>query len=297
MNNHGIFSPNRTKVGTLLSIKSIFLFLLFTFAFEIAYASSVYSQTKVFTMQSAGKTVLQVFKEIEKNSEFIIFYRDDVIDLNRKVSVNVVNQSVEKILEQLLAHTDNGFTIKDRQIIIYKKETSESASAPQQKAKIKVTGVVTDAKGESVIGANVVVKGNPTIGAITNMEGRYEVMLPSDDVILLVSYLGYNTEEIKVKGRRNINVVLHEDSKALDEVVIVGYGKQKKESVVVSMSSIKPKDIVVPSRSLNNSLAGQVAGLIAESPVMIMPNSGFAESVLLPEELLRLYLSTEFPEI
>lgn len=60
------------------------------------------------------------------------------------------------------------------------------------------------------------------------MEGRYEVMLPSDDVILLVSYLGYNTEEIKVKGRRNINVVLHEDSKALDEVVIVGYGKQKK---------------------------------------------------------------------
>lgn len=91
MNNHGIFSPNRTKVGTLLSIKSIFLFLLFTFAFEIAYASSVYSQTKVFTMQSAGKTVLQVFKEIEKNSEFIIFYRDGVIDLNRKVSVNVVN--------------------------------------------------------------------------------------------------------------------------------------------------------------------------------------------------------------
>ena len=132
-----------------------------------------------------------------------------------------------------------------------------------QKNKIKVTGVVTDAKGESIIGANVVVKGNPTIGAITNMEGRYEVMLPSDDVILLVSYLGYNTEEIKVKGRRNINVVLHEDSKALDEVVIVGYGKQKKESVVVSMSSIKPKDIVVPSRSLNNSLAGQVAGLIA----------------------------------
>ena len=155
MNNHGIFSPDRTKVRTLLSIKSIFLFLLFTFAFEMAYASSVYSQTKVFTMQSAEKTVLQVFKEIEKNSEFIIFYRDGVIDLNRKVSVNVVNQSVDKILEQLLAHTDNGFTIKDRQIIIYKKETSATPSVSQQKNKIKVTGVVTDAKGESIIGANV----------------------------------------------------------------------------------------------------------------------------------------------
>ena len=158
MNNHGIFSPDRTKVRTLLSIKSIFLFLLFTFAFEMAYASSVYSQTKVFTMQSAEKTVLQVFKEIEKNSEFIIFYRDGVIDLNRKVSVNVVNQSVDKILEQLLAHTDNGFTIKDRQIIIYKRDFCDTFGFTA-KNKIKVTGVVTDAKGESIIGANVVVKG------------------------------------------------------------------------------------------------------------------------------------------
>ena len=71
-------------------------------------------------------------------------------------------------------------------------------------------------------------------------------MIPSDNAILQVSYLGYVTEEIKVKGRRNINVMLNEDSKALDEVVVVGYGQQKKESVVVSMSSIKPKDIVVP---------------------------------------------------
>lgn len=264
MNNHGIFSPKWTKARALLSIiKSIFLFLLFTFAFGIANASSVYSQTKVFTMQSTQKTILEVFKEIEKNSEFIIFYKDGVADLNRKVSVNVVNQPVDKILEQLLAHTDSGFTIKDRQIVIYKKESSEVASAPQQKAKIKVTGVVTDGHDESVIGANVVVKGNTSIGAITDMDGRYEIMLPSDDVTLLVSYLGYTTEEVKVKGRRNINVVLHEDSKALDEVVVVGYGQQKKESVVVSISSVKPKDIVVPTRSLANSLAGQVAGLIA----------------------------------
>lgn len=113
------------------------MFLLFTFAFEMAYASSVYSQTKVFTMQSAEKTVLQVFKEIEKNSEFIIFYRDGVIDLNRKVSVNVVNQSVDKILEQLLAHTDNGFTIKDRQIIIYKKRLLRHLRFHSKKTKLK----------------------------------------------------------------------------------------------------------------------------------------------------------------
>ena len=138
----------------------------------------------------------------------------------------------------------------------------ESSETTQQN-KIKITGVVTDGKGESIIGANVVVKGQSNVGAITDVEGRYQIMVPSDNAILQVSYLGYVTEEIKVKGRRNINVMLNEDSKALDEVVVVGYGQQKKESVVVSMSSIKPKDIVVPSRSLNNSLAGQVAGLIA----------------------------------
>lgn len=263
MKNHGIFSPNRTKAGTLLLIKSVFLFLLFTLALETTYASGVYSQTKNFTIQSSDKTVSQIFEEIEKSSEFIIFYRDGVIDLNRKVRVNAMNQSVDKILEQVLANTDNGFLIKGRQIVIYRKETSGKTSAPQQKNRLKVTGVVTDSKGESVIGANVIVKGDPGIGAITDVEGRYEINLPTDDVTLLVSYLGYNTEEIQVKGRRNINVVLHEDSKALDEVVVVGYGKQKKESVVVSMSSISPKDIVVPTRSLNNSLAGQVAGLIA----------------------------------
>lgn len=263
MKNHGILSPKRTKAGVLLPIKSVFLFFLFTLASEITYASGVYSQTKNFTIQSSDKTVSQIFKEIEKNSEFIIFYRDGVIDLNRKVRVNVVNQPVDKILEQVLANTDSGFLVKDRQIVIYKKEAYEADSVPQQKKRTKVTGVVTDSKGESIIGANVIVKGNPAIGAITDVEGRYEITLPPDDVTLLVSYLGCVTEEIKVKGRHNINVVLHEDSKEIDEVVIVGYGRQKKESVVVSMSSISPKDIVVPTRSLNNSLSGQVAGLIA----------------------------------
>lgn len=94
------------------------------------------------------------------------------------------------------------------------------------------------------------------------MEGCYEVMFFLDDVILLVLYLGYNIEEIKVKGCCNINVVLYEDLKVFDEVVIVGYGKQKKESVVVFMSFIKFKDIVVFFCSFNNSFVGQVVGLI-----------------------------------
>lgn len=264
MKNQSFFNLNKIKGRTLLSFKSIFLLLLFLSASHVSLATDSYSRTKVFTIQTIEKTVRQVFNEIEQTSEFIIFYRDGAVDLNRKVSVNIVNQPIEKVLKQLFDHTENGYSIKDRQISIYKKEKEKSTpEITQQKSKIKITGVVTDSKGESIIGANVIVKGNSTTGAITNIEGRYEINVPSEEAILLVSYLGYNTEEVKIKGKRNINVMLNEDSKALDEVVVIGYGKQKKESVVVSMSSVKPKDLVVPSRSLTNSLAGQVAGLIA----------------------------------
>lgn len=128
--------------------------------------------------------------------------------------------------------------------------------------KLRVAGVVTDSNGESIIGASVMIKGTTT-GTVTDMDGQYEIYVDSKNAIIEISYLGYQTETIKINGRKNINVVLHEDSKALDEVVVVGYGTQKKESVVVSSSSVKVSNLVVPTRSLNNSLAGQVAGLIA----------------------------------
>lgn len=264
MKNQSLFTLNKVKDRVLLPFKSVFLLFLFFSITQLCLAASGYSQTRVFTIQTVEKTVRQIFNEIEKTSEFIIFYRDGIIDLERKVAVNVVNQPIEKVFEQLFNNSENGYSIKDRQISIYKKEVDRvSPTVVQQKGKIKVTGVVTDGRGESIIGANVMVKGNTSIGAITNVEGRYEIYVPLEESVLLVSYLGYNTEEVKVKGRRNINIMLSEDSKALDEVVVIGYGQQKKESVVVSMSSIKPKDLVVPSRSLTNSLAGQVAGLIA----------------------------------
>ena len=265
MKNQSFFNLNKIKGRTLLSFKSIFLLLLFLSVSNVSLATDSYSQTKVFTIQTVEKTVRQVFNEIERTSEFIIFYRDGAVDLNRKVSVNVVNQSIEKVLKQLFDHTENGYSIKDRQISIYKKEKENSTSEiTQQKSKIKITGVVTDSKGESIIGANVIVKGNPANGTITNLEGRYEINVPSEETILLVSYLGYNTEEVKIKGKRNINVMLYEDSKALDEVVVIGYGKQKKNSVVSSINAIGPKELAVSSsRNLTNNLAGQVPGLIA----------------------------------
>lgn len=150
---------------------------------------------------------------------------DQIIDTNRKVNIDVKNQQVSAILDQLFLGTDNTYSINDRQITIYHK--GEQPNSQQQSNKFIVTGVITDAQGESMIGVSVKVKGT-TLGGISDMDGRYSISVPNKNDILIVSFLGYATEEIKINGRRNINIRLREDTKALDEVVVIGYGQQKK---------------------------------------------------------------------
>ena len=259
MKKHRLFSHQRTKDKQLLLIMKFFsLFLLI--GIGNCLATNTYSQNKLFTIKSSQKTITEVFHEIEKNSEYIIFYMDQLIDTNRKVNINVRKQQVSAILDQLFAGTDNTYSINDRQITIYRK--GDQPTPQQEKNKFVITGVVTDSQGESVIGASVRIK-DTTNGVITDMDGRYTITAPGKNSILVISYIGYSTEEVKINDRRNINIRLREDTKALDEVVVVGYGQQKKESVVVSMSSVKVSDITAPTRNLTNNLAGQVSGLIA----------------------------------
>lgn len=127
----------------------------------------------------------------------------------------------------------------------------------------QVTGVITDANGESIIGASIVIKGTSR-GTTTDIDGRYVLTDVDPDATLEVQYLGYKTEKIKVDGRRNINIMLYEDSKALEEVVVIGYGAQKKESLASSVTSIDSKPLALAStRNLTNALAGQLPGLIS----------------------------------
>lgn len=236
----------------------ILVFVLF-FQTGIGFALPSYSQQTCLSIQASDLSVKEVFDLIEKKSEYIIFYMDNAVDLNRKVNIDVKDERVEAILDKLFAGTGNTYSINDRQIVVSKKE---EAATPQQQNKLKVTGVVMDSKGESIVGATVMVKGTTT-GVTTDADGRYQVQVADRNAVLTVSYLGYTPEDIRVNGRTNINVVLHEDTKALEEVVVVGYGQQKKESVVVSMSSVKSEALSAPNRNLTNNIAGQISGLIA----------------------------------
>lgn len=128
-----------------------------------------------------------------------------------------------------------------------------------QQSEQKITGTVVDVKNEPVIGANVLVKGT-TNGVITDVDGKFVLTVPRG-AVLQISYIGYITQEIKVTKESNYAILLHEDSEALEEVVVVGFGTQKKESVVGAIQTIKAKDLKVPSSNLSNAFAGRIAGV------------------------------------
>lgn len=252
---------NTEQVKFLRIMRAIVLFLFL--GIGMSFASNSYSQETLLSISAENKTVKDVFKQIESSSEFIIFCMADVVDLDRKVSLNLEGQNIETILNFIFRDTDNTFKIEDRQVIITKKTSNLQSPSVSQQNKTKVTGVVTDTNGESVIGASVVEKGT-TNGITTDIDGRYEISVSGKNAVLSISYLGYVTQDIKVDGRRNINVQLYEDSKTLEEVVVTAYGTgQKKESLVGSIQTVRPSDLKVPATNLTTAFAGRLAGVIA----------------------------------
>ena len=128
----------------------------------------------------------------------------------------------------------------------------------------KVSGNVTDTKGEPLIGAYVVMKGNDKVYSLTDLDGNYTLELPEADATLVFSFIGYTKTEERVSGRKILNVQLSEQSTELGDAVVVAYGRQKRESVVASITSIAPEQLKVStSRSISNNLAGTVAGVLA----------------------------------
>ena len=170
------------------------------------YAASTYAEQTTLTVRMNNRTVKDVFSYIEKNSEFIFVYHGSNINLNRKVNVDVDNQTVEAILKKMFEGTDIEYIINDRQIIVRKNETNKkqvAVVAPQQEKKITVTGNVKDATGEPLIGVNVLVKGT-TIGGVTDVDGNYSLPEVSPNAVISISYIGYKTQDIPLNGKKHV---------------------------------------------------------------------------------------------
>ena len=246
---------------SIVEIKHLFrmmrntLLALFVFA-GTAFATESYSQTMKVTVVADNMSTGKVISEIEKQTDYLFVYNVNEVNLKRNVKVNAQNKSVAEVLNKVFEGTDIYYAMEGKNIMLMSK--AKDGEAVQQAN--KVTGIVKDANGEPVIGANVTVKGQ-SIGTITDIDGRFVLDAPKD-AVLQITYIGYVSQEVKVSGNKELNVVLKEDTETLDEVVVIGYGTAKKSDLTGATAQIKPEALTssVVGNALE-SLQGKAAGV------------------------------------
>ena len=242
----------------LLFIMRITLFL-FVIGVMQMYAVDSYAQKTHLTINENNIKLGTLFNKIESQTDFYFFYNNDIIDKDLEVSVNVNNKTIFEILNIALRDTDITYQVNNKAIILTLIDSKYVAPKQDQK---QVTGTVTDEQGEPIIGANVVEKGT-TNGTVTDYDGKFSINV-ANDAVLIVSYIGYLQQDVSVEGRNNISVRLAEDMQDLEELVVVGYGTQKKVTVTGSISSTSGAALAsVPTASVANTLAGRLPGLIS----------------------------------
>ena len=226
-------SPDLRKIWMTMKL-TIFLFCL---AIMQLMASETYSQTTRMTLQLKDATVKEVLNKIEENSEFFFLYNGKLVDVNREVSVNVNDQKINEILSDIFRETDVVYAVVDRQIVLTSKASQNSFVNIGGIQSQKVTGKVTNTSGDLLPGVTVIVKGT-TSGTLTDASGKYSLTNISENTTLLYSFVGMKPQEVKVGSQTVIDVVLVEELLGLDEVVVVGYGTQKKMNLTGSVASI-----------------------------------------------------------
>lgn len=246
---------------SIVEIKHLFrmmrntLLALFVFA-GTAFATESYSQTMKVTVVADNMSTGKVISEIEKQTDYLFVYNVNEVNLKRNVKVNAQNKSVAEVLNKVFEGTDIYYAMEGKNIMLMSK--AKDGEVAQQAN--KVTGIVKDTNGEPIIGANVTVKGQ-SIGTITDIDGRFVLDAPKN-AVLQITYIGYVSQEVKVSGKKEINVVLKEDTETLDEVVVIGYGTAKKSDLTGATTQIKPEALTssVVGNALE-SLQGKAAGV------------------------------------
>ena len=246
---------------SIVEIKHLFrmmrntLLALFVFA-GTAFATESYSQTMKVTVVADNMSTGKVISEIEKQTDYLFVYNVNEVNLKRNVKVNAQNKSVAEVLNKVFEGTDIYYAMEGKNIMLMSK--AKDGEAAQQAN--KVTGIVKDTNGEPVIGANVTVKGQ-SIGTITDIDGRFVLDAPKN-AVLQITYIGYVSQEVKVSGKKEINVVLKEDTETLDEVVVVGYGTVKRSDLTGSVSSLDTKSLTSASQTnAIDAMQGRISGV------------------------------------
>lgn len=236
-------------------IMKIGIFLLFVVISQL-HAERVYSQNTMINLSLKNATVEQVLDQIEKETEFSFLFTDKSVNIDWSVDIDIQNENINKVLKTLFDGTNVQYRIIDNQIVLSNRRTGGVVNASK-----RIIGVITDAEGEPVIGANIVEKGT-TNGTISDAQGRFTLDV-APDANLLITYIGYMPQEIKVDGRNSLSITLLEDMAALDEVVVVGYGTVRKKDLTGAVTAVKGDDLASrKTTQLSSALQGAVAGVL-----------------------------------
>jgi len=219
-----------------------------------------YSPKNKINLKFKNVAVKVILNTIEKENGYIFIYNEDVINSNLEKSISVNDESIENVLNLLFKGEDVNFKIDGRQVFIIKKAKLPANEKKKESQKVIVTGVITDEQHQAVIGANVILNGTSS-GTVTDLNGFYSIEA-SVDAQLKISYIGYETKVVDISGKKSLNISIQPSSKNLDEVVVVGYGLQKKSDVTGSIAQVKSDQIQnTASSNIATALQGKVSGV------------------------------------
>ncbi|MBS2213333.1 TonB-dependent receptor [Carboxylicivirga mesophila] len=246
-------------IGKILRIMKIMFVLMV--AFGLSVSATGFSQNNKLTLRLKNATLLEIFKEIEANTDLGFLYKDDQIDQNKTYSINATNQDIHEVLTQVLNEADYTFTIIENNVVITKVTNTAKTTVVQQR--MTVTGQVVDANGEPLPGVNVYDKSNPQNGVITGIDGSYTITVDNADASLMFSFIGFEDQEVQIAGRSQVNITLLEEQIGLEEVVVTGYGTITKEAYTGSAAVVSAKKIEErPVASFQDVLRGNSPGTI-----------------------------------
>lgn len=262
MENNSLLRPyclEKAKFKHLLRIMRVSLFLLFL-CLHCVFADNAHSQDVKMVINKRNVALESVLNEIENQTDFLFIYSKTNVNVSQKISVKTEGLSIKELLDHVFESTDIAYKMVGTHIILSSKKEVDSANVHQEE--IRITGKVTDENNEPMAGVSIQVKGLTT-GTITDGDGFYSITVFNKNAVLVYSYLGYTTEEKMIGNRNVIDVTMIEDSRLIEEVIVVGYGSTSKRKMVSSISSVPMKDIeTLPASSVVENLGGRTPGII-----------------------------------
>ncbi len=219
--------------------------------------------SKNISLKMRNVSVKEAITELKKETGYSFIFSSSDLDTKKKISVSVQNEKIDEVIKQILYEQNLIYEINGKNIIVKKAVPSTNSDSKNNSIKKKITGIVNDENGESIVGANISEEGT-TNGTITDMSGNFSLNV-IQGAKLVISFMGYKTKHITIDDKTSYVIVLSEDTKVMDEVVVVGYGTQRKGNLTGSVSAIKSEQLTIaPVANVTQTLSGQLPGLITK---------------------------------